>query len=86
MDRKSLASKLTNWDMPVSNTNRKCQFTWQIEINIYQIIPEMSYIPDQYGNIALMSSLSVLHKDRVKTSLSQQFNKLTRFYNVTNIL
>ena len=27
-----------------------------------------------------MSSLSVLHEDRIKTSLSQQINKLKRYY------
>ena len=44
------------------------------------MIPEISDIPDKYGNLALMSSLSVLEKDRVKTSLSQQVKKLTRCY------
>ena len=40
----------------------------------------MSDIPDKYGNLALISSLSVFHEDRVKTLLSQQFNNLTRRY------
>ena len=42
------------------------------------MIPGISDIPDKYGNLALMSSLSVLHEDRVQTSLS--VNKLTRCY------
>ena len=46
-------------------------------LSIYHMIPEISDIPDKYGNLALMYLLSVLHEDRVKTSLSQQVNKLT---------
>ena len=53
---------------------------------MYNIITEMSNIPDQYGYIALMPSLSVSHEDRVKTSLSQQVNKLTHFYYATSML
>ena len=34
----------------------------------------------KYGNLALMSLLSVLHEDRVKTLLPQQINKLTSCY------
>lgn len=48
--------------------------------SICQIIPEMSYIPDKYVNLALMSSLSVQHEDRIKILVSLQFNKLTRCY------
>ena len=44
------------------------------------MVSEMSDIPDKYGNLALTSSLSVLHEDRVKSSLSQQIKKLTRCY------
>ena len=44
------------------------------------MIPDISDIPDKYGNLALMSSLSVLQEDRVKASLSQQIKKLTRCY------
>ena len=38
------------------------------------MFPEISDIPDKYGNLVLMSSLSVLHEDRIKS------NKLTRCY------
>ena len=48
--------------------------------SIYQMVSEISDIPDKYGNLTLMSSLPVLHEDRVKTSLSQHINKLTRCY------
>ena len=34
------------------------------------MIPDMSDVPDRYDSLALMSSLSVLHQDRVKISLS----------------
>ena len=44
------------------------------------MVSEISDIPDKYGNLTLMSSLPVLHEDGVKTSLSQQINKLTRCY------
>ena len=47
------------------------------KLSIYHMIPEISDIPDKDGNLALMYLLSVLHEDRVKTSLSQQVNKLT---------
>ena len=40
------------------------------------MIPDISDIPNKYGNLVLMSSLPVLHKDNIKTSLSQQINKL----------
>ena len=54
------------------------------EIN-YEMIPEMSDIPDKYGNLALMCSLSALQENRVKTSLLQQINKLTRCYYAMSI-
>ena len=38
------------------------------------MFPEISDIPDKYGNLVLMSSLSVFHEDRIKS------NKLTRCY------
>ena len=42
------------------------------------MIPEISDIPDKYSNLALTFSLSVLQEDRVKSSCSQEINKLTR--------
>ena len=48
------------------------------------MIPEISDIPDKYGN--LMSSLSVLHDDRIKTSFSQQISKLARCYCAMSML
>ena len=53
---------------------------------MYHMTPEISDIPDKYGNLALMSSLSVLHEDKVKTSLSQQVNKLTPCYYAMSML
>ena len=50
------------------------------------MIPEISDIPEKYDNLVLMSSLSVLHEDRVKTSLSQQINRLTRCYYTMSML
>ena len=53
---------------------------------MYHMTLEISDIPDKYGNLALMSSLSVLHEDKVKTSLSQQVNKLTPCYYAMSML
>ena len=46
----------------------------------------MSDIIDQYGNIVLIPWLSVLHEDRVKTLLSQQFSQLLCYYCAMSIL
>lgn len=46
----------------------------------------MSDIPDQYGNSALISLLSVFHENRVKTSLSLWFNKTISGYYAMNML
>ena len=50
------------------------------------MIPEISDIPDKYGNLLLMSSLSVLHEDKIKTLLLQQINKLTHCYYAMSML
>ena len=85
MDGNALSSKLTNLDRLVSNTNKECQ-TINVLRSMYQTFPEISDISDKYGNLLLMSSLSVLHEDKIKTSLSQQINKLTRCYYAMSML
>ena len=69
VDYKALTSKAINKNRSIFNTNRKDQFAQYNEINILrpicQIIPEISDIPDQYGNVALMPSLSVSHEGSV---------------------
>ena len=54
--------------------------------SICHIVPEMSDISDQYGNIALRSLVLILHKDRVKTLHSKQLNKLTCCYYAMSML
>ena len=56
-----------------------------LRINI-SAFPEISDIPDKYDNLLLMSLLSVLHEDKIKTLLSQQIKKLTRCYFATSML
>ena len=50
------------------------------------MIPEMLNIPDKYSHLALMSPLSVLKEDRVKTLFSQQIKKLTSYFYAMSIL
>ena len=65
--QQGFASKLANSNRSISNT--KNFNLHNLLTLIYQMIPEMSDISDKYSNLTLMSSLSVLHKDRIKTLL-----------------